>query len=803
MGPDIEKHANTKAQHRSPAPGRPGITPSWNTGAKTAVGTALNRHSRIWFTIAHGYLNEIYFPDIDRANTRFIRFLVSGDRQFFSDEATDTGYSVRPAHPGVPAYYISTQCNQNRYRMEKEIITDPDRDAVLMRLHFEPLASAKDLRVFVFANPHVGDEGEDNSGWTGEYKGIPMLFAERGGVAFAIACSSPFKDMSCGFMGVSDGSADIRAHGCLTTLYTEAKRGNIGLTAEVDWRAQSGDFILALACGERPPQAGQQARAALMREFGEARKQYVAGWNEFHAAIPDLSRKDDQHLFRMSVAVSRIHESKRFPGAFVASLSIPWGFDRGDKDVGGYHVIWPRDLCETALALLACGDAESARRALFYLECTQERDGHWHQNMWLDGSQHWTSRQMDETAFPILLADALRREGELKGHDPWPMVQKTAAYLVQHGPVAEEDRWEAVAGYATFTIAVEIAALLAAADFAALHGEMEEAQFLRETADAWNETVDELTYAEGTELAQRCGVAGYYVRVTPPEAIRGVPLPTLSIDLRNHPEGKRSRRAVDIVSPDALALVRYGMRAADDPRILDTAKVIDAELKIMTATGPVWRRYTDDGYGEHKDGSPFRKTGIGRGWPLLAGERAHYELANADFETAEELRRTIGRQTSECGLIPEQIWDAGDIPEHELYNGHPSGSGMPLVWAHSEYLQLLRSLQDGKVWSTPPQTVERYIQQHKKSTFQIWTFEQKRGRITAGEHLRVDSPSAGAVEWTLDCWKTMWTENTRDSGFGVHWALLNLSDIAPGARVRFRFRGIAGKEEEEFEVIAI
>ncbi len=801
MDPDIEKHNETKSQHRSPAPGRPGIKPSWNTGAKTAVGTAFATQSRIWFTIAHGCLNEIYFPDVDRANIRSARFLISDGRQFFSDEACDAEYKVRPAGPGIPAYRVSRQCKQNRYRIENEIVTDPDRDALLMKVRFEPSASASDLRLYLFSNVNVGDEGEDNNGWTGAYKGIPMLFAERGGLALAIACSTPFKAMSCGFIGVSEGLTDIRAHGRLTALYTDAERGNIGLTGEIDWANSGGEFTLALACGGRPAEAGQQARAALSRDFGEVRKQYIAGWNQFHTTLCDLSREQEEHIFRISAAVSRIHESKRFPGAFVASLSIPWGFDRGDKEVGGYHVIWPRDLCETALGLLACGDADSARRALFYLECTQEADGHWHQNMWLDGTQHWTSRQMDETAIPILLADALRTAGELKGHDPWPMIKKTAAYLVQHGPVTKEDRWEAVPGYATFTMAVEIAALLAAADFADSHAEIEQAEFLRATADAWNEAVDELTYAAGTELARQRGVAGYYVRVTPPNAIRGVPLETLTIDLQNHPKGQQTRRAVDIVSPDALALVRYGLRAADDPRILDTVKVIDDGLKIMTATGPVWRRYTDDGYGEHEDGTPFNKTGIGRGWPLLAGERAHYEIAKRNFEVAEELRQTMERQTSECGLIPEQIWDAEDIPEHELYNGHPSGSGMPLVWAHAEYIQLLRSLKDGNVWSTPPQTVERYLNARKTSAFQIWTFEQKRGRMKAGKNLRVDSPNAGTVEWTLDCWKTMQREKTHDSGFGVHWAVLKFSLLAPDQDVRFRFRADDGsRDEQEFKL---
>jgi glucoamylase len=802
MDVDIEKHNDTKPQQPISAPGRPGIKPSWSTGAKTAVGTSITTESRVWFTIAHGFLNEIYFPDVDKANTRFVRFLAAGEDDFFSDEAGGTEYTVQAMAAGIPAYRVSSHCKHKRYSLEKEIITDPERDALLIKVSFQPSSSAKGLRLYVFSNPHVGDEGEDNNGWAGEYKGMGMLFAQRNGLALAIACSTPFKQMSCGFMGVSDGLTEICANGRLAKRYTLAEQGNIGLTGEIDWTANAGNFTLALAFGGTPSEAGQQARAALLRDFAEVRTQYVSGWSQFQASISDLSRSGENDLFRVSAAISRIHESKRFRGAFVASLSIPWGFDRGDKDIGGYHVIWPRDLCEAVLGLLACGDTDSARRALFYLECTQDADGHWPQNMWLDGTRHWTSKQMDETAFPILLADALRRFGELKNHNAWAVVKKAASYVVRHGPLAEQDRWEQTAGYATFTVAVDIAALLAAADFADLNGEAEEAQFLRETADAWNEAVDELIYASGTGLARQCGVPGYYLRLTPPDAIRGTPLDELTINLKNHPKGHQTRRVVDIASPDALALVKYGLRAADDPRILDTVKVIDATLKTVTSTGPVWHRYSGDGYGEHEDGSPYNnKTGVGRGWPLLGGERAHYELARGNMAAAEELRQAIERQSNECGLIPEQIWDAEDIPERELYNGLPTGSGMPLVWAHAEYLQLLRSLRDGKVWRTPPQTVERYVKAQTKSAFQIWTMQQQRGLLTPGKNLRIDLPGAGTVEWTLNCWSTVQQVNTKDSGLGIHYAMLEVSDAAPGARIRFRIPEADRKERQEFEIV--
>src|SRR5207248_895375 len=180
------------------------------------------------------------------------------------------------------------------------------------------------------------------------------------------------------------------------------------------------------------------------------------------------------------------------------------------------HVVWPRDLVESASALLAAGHADSARQSLRYLMCTQEEDGHWPPNMWLDGRAYWTGTQMDETGLPILLADLLFRHDALGTLRPWPMVRRAASYLARYGPVTPEDRWEEDGGYSPFTLAVEIAALLASADFAALEGDMATARYLRETADIWNASIDRWTYVSGTDLAQRAGVDGYYVRIAPP-----------------------------------------------------------------------------------------------------------------------------------------------------------------------------------------------------------------------------------------------------------------------------------------------
>jgi len=372
----------------------------------------------------------------------------------------------------------------------------------------------------------------------------------------------------------------------------------------------------------------------------------------------------DPRVHALSAAVLRTHEAKHFPGGVIASLSIPWGFAKGDDDLGGYHLIWPRDLVEAAGGYLAVGARKDAVRVLRYLQITQEADGHWTQNMWLDGTPYWGGIQMDETALPVLLVDLAAVEGALtlaERDEFWPMVKRAAGFLVRNGPVSPQDRWEEDPGYSPFTLAAEIAALLVAADLADSCGEDRVAAYLRETADVWNACIEDWIYVTDTDLAHHCGVDGYYVRVSEPDEPEAASPHQGFVPIKNRPPDSSFTQASLMVSPDALALVRFGLRAPTDPRIVCTLAVIDLALKVMTPNGPAWRRYNGDGYGENEDGSPFDGTGVGRAWPLLTGERAHYELAAGHKKTAGDLARTLEAFAGACGLLPEQVWDVADI----------------------------------------------------------------------------------------------------------------------------------------------
>lgn len=776
------------------APGWPGIPARWTSSAKSGVGTSLGYQSRIWFTLSHGIFNEIYYPRIDQACVRDLGAIVTAGEDFFSEEKRDTETAVHWLSDGVPAFGLVNACRQGRYRIEKQILADPRRDAVMQQTRFSAREGAvADYRLTVLLAPHLGNQGAGNTGWVGEYKGQPMLFAARDGISLALACSVPWRRRSVGFAGRSDGWRDLAAHHRLTEIYTRAENGNVALAGEIDLTANGGEFLLALGFGRTPAEAGNRARAALQDGFEAAWAEYACRWEHWQKGLLPLDRdrtSEGHNLYRISTAVVRTHEAANFPGGFIASLSVPWGASKGDNDLGGYHLAWPRDLVESAGGLLAAGARDEVRRVLAFLQATQETDGHWAQNMWLDGSPYWNGIQMDETALPVLLVDLARRERALSPDDLarfWPMVRSAVAYLVRYGPASQQDRWEEDPGYSPFTVAAEIAALLAAADLADERQKPAIAAYLRETADEWYGAIDHYMYVTGTDWCRRFGVAGYYVRIAPVQKTAGVSRLAQKVPVKNVAPEEAASPACHLVSPDALALVRFGLRAADDPRIRDTVTVIDALLKVETPRGPLWHRYNGDGYGEHADGTPFDGTGIGRAWPLLTGERAHFELAAGRPDEASRLVGCLEAFANGQGLLPEQVWDVPDLPERELFFGRPSGSAMPLVWAHAEYLKLLRSLRERRVFDLPPQTVQRYLNDKTESPFRVWRFGHKIPSLPAGKRLRIETLTRALIHWSADEWDTAQDAETRDAGLGIHLTDLATGSLPEGTRVQFTF----------------
>ena len=361
------------------------------------------------------------------------------------------------------------------------------------------------------------------------------------------------------------------------------------------------------------------------------RKRFLVQWHAAELAAEGWLRAstDGGRLMRISHNVLLTHEDKTYSGAFIASASIPWGASKGDDDLGGYHLVWTRDMVQTATALLACGRTDTALRALVYLACTQRPDGSFAQNFWIDGTPYWTGIQLDEVAFPIMLAWRLWKLDGLGNFDIFPFVERAAAFLVRYAPVTQQERWEENAGYSPSTLAAVISGLICAADIARAHQAPELAGFLETYADWIESHLDEWTTT--TEGVLHPDVKYHYMRIRPPADGEPFYNPTAarraaSTSPTASPDERYDFEAREVIDAGFLELVRYGIRRADDPLIIDSLKVVDHVLKIETPFGACWRRYNHDGYGQKKDGGPYDGWGQGRAWPLLTGERAHYEL---------------------------------------------------------------------------------------------------------------------------------------------------------------------------------
>ena len=789
-----------RADDREPrgehAPGQPGAEPRWAFAGKDGIGAALGDSARpVWFTLSHGILTEVFYPEIDSPRIRSLGFRVASGSDFDSDEAADAEHRVEMSDAAIPSYHVVNTCRHGRYRIGKDVFAHPREPVVLQRVRFEALAGKlSDYRIHALLNPHLNDHDGGDTAWLDEFAGSRMLFAEGGGTALALACSSPWIDGSADFARDHDGRIELANP---AKHYDRAGAGNVLLLGEMDLQACDGRFVLALGFGANPEEAARRALAGLGDDFEAARRDYAQGWRTWHDSVspPAPPAAGGRDLTRVSCTVLKTHQAKTVPGAMVASLSTPWGEARSavpSEDTGGYHMVWPRDLCESAGGLLAAGAFEDAGLPLQYLANTQREDGRWPQNMRVGGEATQDGNQLGETAIPALFLDHLRREGAIGPEvvdQYWPMIRRAAAYVVRNGAATQEDRWENQGGYTPFTLALAIPSLLIAADMADEHEEAEAAAYLRETADAWFAAIDDWLYVAGTDLAKKVGVEGYYARIIPRRDEAGKPVSEGGNDTDVTTSESLGLAPEEVASPDALALVRFGLRAADDFRILDTVRVIDAVLRVETPSGPSWRRYTGDGYGEHSDGAPFdgKSRGIGRCWPLLTGERGHFELAAGREGEAVRMLAAMGAFANDCGMLPEQIWDAADIPERGLFCGHPAGSAMPLAWAHAEYLKLARSIREGQIFDMPPQAKQRYLDRWTGSGKAIWRFTSARPVIAEGKTLRIETLASALVRWTADDWTTQQDLATRDTMLGVHVADLPTSGLPAGAEVEFTF----------------
>jgi glucoamylase len=783
--------------------GGPGMEPRWTSSVKDAVGTAYAASSRIWFTCSHGILNEVYHPTIDRAQIRDMEFLVTDGETFVHEEKRDLTTTFEYIHPEALGVRYVNRDPEGRYTLTKEIISDPHHAVVLQHVKLEGNADLLPrLKVYALLAPHLDGGGAGNSARAVDFAGNKALLAWKNEWSLAMGANCGFSKVSCGFVGSSDGWRDLMDNFRMDWEFGSALNGNIALMGELDLQGAT-EFTLAFGIGEGHHTAAQKTMGALANAFEESKNRYITQWKR--AANPEwLAAKagDGGKLMRASHNVLLAHEDKTYSGAFVASASIPWGQVKGDDDLGGYHLVWTRDMVQTATALLACGRAETARRALVYLACTQEPDGGFAQNFWIDGTPYWTGQQLDEVAFPLMLAWRLWKADALGELKIFPFVERAAGYLVRQAPITHQERWEENAGYSPSTLAAVIGGLICAAEIVRAHDSVELAVFLEEFADWIEGHLEDWTVTnDGVLLPQ---IKRHYMRIRPPESGEAYACEscgTEMVHLNNRPPGTQTEfEARAIVDAGFLELVRYGVRRADDPLMADSLAVVDAVLKRDLPQGPGWLRYNGDGYGNKADGGPFQGWGQGRVWPLLTGERAHYELAaGTDIS---ELIKTYERFAT-CGqMMPEQVWDDVNVADASMKLGQPAGSAVPLVWAHAEYLKLLRSAMDGKVFDRIEPVYERYCEpegRKKKGTdLEIYSRRRPIQRIQAGSTLRILDEKRFEVTWTADGWQTKHVTAGHSLGSAGFSAEIVAGAESSGISFTFRLTGQDGVGQDSW-----
>ncbi|WP_051330636.1 glucan 1,4-alpha-glucosidase [Niveispirillum irakense] len=772
------------------APGAPGAHGTWSFAGKTGIGTSYEAYvdghygdgaatgpvSRVWFSLAKGIVTETMHGLIHEAQLREVQVAVKG-ADFLHLEAADMDSHIDYLHKdaeGRPlslAYRIVNRDRQGRYEIEKHIFTDPDRDVLFIRHIFRALTA--DITPILLADPQMrgtgGGDRVDTAGGT--------LNAWEGDTALAIRSASGFAQAGVGFVGASDALTQLRRDGRFTAYADSGKTpGNVALAGELAPVKAGTERVQDIVIGFGPNRAAASAAAdaTLRRGYSAVLAAYngqgdAIGWEDYLATLAPLSdlqkmAGDGGRLANVSALVLKAQEDKTHAGALIASLSSPWGDTvTADELTTGYKAVWPRDFYQCAMALLALGDTQTPLAAFNYLKMIQVRpdtpgnkgaSGWFLQKTHVDGTREWVAVQLDQTAMPVMLGWKLWQAGILDDaalKAAWSGMLKPAAdFLVTGGkpgidwntedtvtpPATQQERWEEQGGYSPSSTAAVVAGLIAAAEIAQQIGDADAAARYRQTADRVNASIEKTMFTTTGPYTERGGNGRYFLRITQNDN----PDDKGPLTARN---GKEALTEDIYLDAGFLELVRYGVRRADAPSILDSLPELDdtglpdnVRVKYLftfegqPGTYPGWRRYGNDGYGEDvRNGANYGvgelEGGMGAGqrgrvWPIFTGERGHYALAAAALKPGgaqpadiDAIRGTYVRGmelfANEGLMIPEQVWDGvGAATAHNYKPGEGTNSATPLAWSHAEYVKLLRSLHDRRVWDLYGPVAARY-----------------------------------------------------------------------------------------------
>ena len=757
------------------APGAPGDKPFWAYSGKTGIGTSYEAYqqgryddnsatgtvSKVWFSLAKGMITETMFGLIHQAQIRDMQFIVSG-ADFVVAESDGLSNRVEyldvdpQGRPTSLAYRVTSEDSQGRFRIIKDIFTDPDAQSLMVRVRFQ--ANEPGLRAHVQVNPYVNNDGVDDRAKVAD----DALIAYSGGHYLSLQSAKGLNDGSVGFVGQSDRYSQLKARGEFTRYQSTGEQaGNVAMSATLGEISENSQFDLVLSYGNSEQDALAQGQKTLKRGYDKVLAHYngdgdAIGWQDYLQSL-QLERlydasTDGGKLLNTSALVLKAQEDKTHAGALIASLSNPWG-DTVAAEQGhtGYKAVWVRDFYQVAMAFLAMGDTQTAKAAFNYLPKVQVREdtpgnqgdtGWFLQKTHVDGELEWVGVQLDQTAMPIMLAWKLYKAGVLSKNEltQWyrTMLQPAADFLVEGGlakilwndtqitpPYTQQERWEEQAGYSPSTTAAVVAGLISAGEIAKLSGDTDSAQRYLATAKQYEQDIEALMFTSKGTLTGEASDGRYFVRIAQDENTNG----DTRLAANNGRAGMDKKQILD---GGFLELVRYGVRGAhsesvmaslpeyDDQSLVDNLRVKYTFTDEQGRAYPGWRRYGNDGYGEdEKRGSNYAEGGNntdgqrGRVWPFFTGERGHYEIAAANAVrggvTAQDYQRiqhtyVFGMEAfaNKGMMLPEQVWDGVGVNPFGYELGEGTNSATPLAWTHAEYVKLLRSLTDKTVWDHYP-----------------------------------------------------------------------------------------------------
>ncbi len=695
------------------APGAPGEKALWTEADKDGFGTAHGTRSKVWHTLDDGELTEVYYPDIDTPAYRDLQFVVSDGRTFAEREREDARHAIELADRRSLTYrQVNTT---SRYKLVKTYVTDPARNALIVDVKFTS-RSGKPLALYALADPALSNGGDDDSGRSAG----SALVASDAEAASALVASPAFTRTSSGYLGTSDGWTDLGSDFRMDWAYDSAPNGNVvqtGRTALDGVRHKR--MTLVLGFGGSGAAARDTARGTLRRGFDRAAERYADGWDRYLGRLNGRphSARGMGTTYDVSVMTLAALEDKTYRGASAASPSMPWVWGQGlsnPSDV--YHKVWARDLYQVVTAQLAAGDRAAANRSVNYLfERQQKPDGCFPQNSDVDGSERWTNLQLDEAAFPVVLAWQLGR----RDAGTYAGVKAAIGCLLANGPQTPQERWENQGGWSPATLASEIAALVTGADLARAKGDDALADAWEAKADEWQAKIEDWTVTRTGPYSPQ----PYYLRITKETSEgSGVPDPNAGTTYNIGDSGPENVDQRKVTDPSFLELVRLGVKRHDDATIVNTLGVVDQQLSAETPNGTFWHRFNFDGYGEKKDGSIWdvglppnptedwaNNETIGRIWPLFAGERGEYEVAAGRSGAARGRLAAMAGAAGPGHMIAEQVWD--QFPPSGT-PGFPRGestlSASPLAWSHAQFVRLAWSIDAGRPVERPRIVEQRY-----------------------------------------------------------------------------------------------